>query len=294
MKKIHLLLLFSVIWISPILELLAQTPNFNIELAKSVYLKHEPVWVKFILNNEAKETIMVSRELTGSTSLLRWKLTDAAGKELEYRWILPHTEIPTYPLSPGDTIFSYFNLLFAFGEKDPPISPICYLEEGVYHLSAVYDPYRNPVEAKPVSFSVERPQGMEAEALVLYEKAYYTWLVEKKYEKAGALYKNLINKYPNSVYLESAYNMLLVSNKYGYRNFTELMDISEEFIKNRPYSPFVKNMLYHMAAAYRGLDRIDDLEKKLIHLAEQYEDSNPIIRRAALREIDEISQQRNK
>ena len=253
---------------------------------KSVYLVGEPVWLKIILKNNSNITIKAPEHLWLASGI-DLSLLNSDSTRLDYKGIVSHSN--SYEiLIKGDSTVKYFDLLNSYGEKEPLFSPRCSLNPGDYYLTATYDNFGIPIQSNKIMFTIRRPSGDQAKALKLFKEAYNNWLLKKDYDKAVELYKRLINTYPNSVYVELAYNEICLWNRLQLRNYSEVISFAEELLNKHPQSPYLKRMIYNIAIAYKKLDKLDQLDAKLWYLEKKYGSINPTMKEKIEEVIESI------
>ena len=287
-NKMTKFLLFSfMIYVAA--QSVAQDLELTLSLDKEVFWEVEPIWVKVSLSNKGSGEVAVPKYLIPEAPNLTVELFDIKGNKLKYKGVLFDLRgNPSCMLKPGEAMDEYFNLLDYYGEDVSPDLPSFHLKEGAYSIYAQQNSFGIISHSNKVTFLVKEISGKETDALRLFKKGYCTWIYKKNKLQAIEIYRKMIDSYPNSVYVEVAYNHLFMCYKWGPKDYVTAIKVGEELITQFPQSPFSGRMIQYLAGAYEALNEKDKIKPKLIELADKYGDVNPKIRKNAMEIIDRL------
>jgi len=230
--------------------------RFSISLDKEEYLVNEPLWVTVKVENTSKDRIFAlsANPVYGN---VHFHIVSSDGDSLQ-GWCFQGM-IGGYPtLDPGQTDVYFVDLIgpiCAFGVEHEEALHQRRVPEGRYTVQAELRIYPDPkwqkerfqVYSEELNFMVQQPTGQEKKA--------YDLLRNKEAEKLWML----INKHPNSVYRDVAYE--LVSLSFHHREPTL------EFIDKHPNSGFAP---YAIFAATPGKGKPAERKKFFEDIVKKY------------------------
>jgi len=212
-----------------------QKLRLEISLSKETYLTSEPIWLDLTLTNVSSDTVRIFGPCVhcGDT---RFQVINQKADTLPYVGIEAVVAYgPGQLMDLGEKKFNCFNVIEYYGEKGGLFRIAMSrfkLKPDSYSIRAIYGGSREGGVISPaLNFEVEEPTGAELQALNLLEKGYDTELSSTP-EVALECYKDLVHKFPKSVYVEAAYNELASTDS-----------LKVEMLRKFPDSGFSKRLI---------------------------------------------------
>jgi hypothetical protein len=230
--------------------------RLTISLDKEVYLTREPIWLNMTAVN-ISDTVQEIYALMPEASHIEIILKDSNGNQLPYygMWFDYTSGSGPRTMVKPDTAFRItgsYNLLDGFGERINAL-PRHFLKPNKYTVKALY---RGRVYSNTLEFTVEAPQGDEEKACELLAEGINHPFMSDRSELVAKL-KELVTKYPKSVYVDIAYHEMLFLDQDKER----AKENAKELISNYPNSWMVYDALMLLV---RGEER----EKRRLVLQE--------------------------
>lgn len=182
--------------------------QLEIGLSKETYLLNEPIWLDVTLTNVSGDTMRIVPLDPPCQGGVGIELRDSLGNEMPYTGpsilLAPRKG---FILDPGEQYYDCFDLLDLY-----PSSKIKGLIEayflrfislGKYKVRARY----RSTSSQEIEFEVIEPSGDEKETYQLLHKA-FTFLLDRKSDLQRQKLQELIDRFPNSVYVEKAHREL--------------------------------------------------------------------------------------
>jgi hypothetical protein len=166
--------------------------QLEIGLSKETYLLNEPIWLDVTLTNVSADTLRIVP--------LDPPCQGGVGIELR-------DSLKGFILNPGELCYDCFDLLQLYcsskikGLIDAYF--LRFLPTGKYKVRALY----RSAYSQVIEFEIIEPIGDEKEAYQLLHKA-FPFLLDKKTDLMNQTLQELINRFPNSVYVEKAHREL--------------------------------------------------------------------------------------
>lgn len=248
-SRIRLATLFTLlVTLSPPLR--AQPPiQITVSTPKDTYLEGEPVWIQLGLVNQTQLPINVW-DFSVTHSSIRYVLRNEHGDTLKYLGFYASGFGPKEPIAiiqPGDSIWDMDNLFTKFGIVEVPGYGFrhLYLPEGKYDFrivgwtrSILRSEEDLSVTSNVIHFTVLPPTGEEAQVRQMYRDAVEAFLQRDK-RKEEQLVLNVINLYPQSVYIGRSYEWII--DRYGLSTQEKARadSLQSMFIHQYPNDPLV-------------------------------------------------------
>lgn len=198
--------------------------QFSIELEKDTFLISEPIWLDMYLRNLGKESISV-KPLSIGGGWLELIVINSSNDTL-----IPYAKEvinfvgggPTYTLGSSETLYICRDLLEATGlgeREDKWMSWRSYLKPDTYKIKARYQRY---LESNELTFAVANPTGTQKIARRMWKEGHAEQLkIQGKSDGSISKWKELIEKYPKSVYAPSALRELLYGDSQNSTNHAQ-------------------------------------------------------------------------
>jgi tetratricopeptide (TPR) repeat protein len=238
-----------------------ETYNFKniISTKKNNYLVHEPVYIKYQIENYGKTLQgIVGRGFDF------WEVQNSEGKMFRQNFFVNYLEIQ--PLKKGEIDQGKVNIITFMVHPDSIFSAKAYEDywpPDNYKIRRIIDDF----PSNRLEITVNEPVGDEKEALEMYKTAIDLKKVDK--DSAVEKYWKLIEQYPQSVYIYSALNKL----RYSYYYSTELnaikkgMETGKKILEKFPDYKYKGSALNLIRTYYK---KINDLEGAKEYFKELY------------------------
>jgi len=235
--------------------------QFWMELEKKSFLVSEPIWLDMYVKNLGKEKVEV-KPLSLAGGWLEIVLIDSKNDTLKpqgeehIEWIGGG---PTFSLQPNETLFVCRNLLEAtwlgVPEEPGPGSWRTYLKLDTYRIKAIY---KTALVSNELIFQVVNPSGDEKKAYTLWKEGMKNY-GRAKWQAAVAKWKELLGKYPKSVYAPSICRELDYYDRANSKEYAEKL-LSEH--PNSGYSEFAIGVLLENKSKEEQETILQQIEKK--------------------------------
>ena len=175
-----------------------------LKLEKTDFLLYEPIMILTYIKNPTSQEIVFND--TYETLFLKLKVVDDKGKVWPYRGptVFPRV-LPYTALAPGDSLLEIISMEFIFGKKYFMVGWY-YLPCGRYKVWAD-SPY---IRSNVIEFTVRMPEGDEKEPWLMMKKAGELFKNKESRSKAQEIWREVVNKYPNTCFSLWAKRMLLI------------------------------------------------------------------------------------
>jgi hypothetical protein len=177
--------------------------EFRIGLQKDTFFVSEPIWLDIYMTNLAEEQVGI-KPLTPASDWLKIVIVNSKNDTIPYKgetteWIGGG---PTFTVQPKETLYICRDLLegTGFGALERWISGRTYLEPGIYSIKAIY---KRQLESNQLTCAVVNPTEDEKTALELWREG-YNRRAKKETDISIEKWKDLLGRYPNSVFAPSA------------------------------------------------------------------------------------------
>lgn len=186
----------------------SQKLQLEIVLSKKTYLLNEPIWLDVTLTNVSGDTMRIVPLDPPCQGGVGIELRDSLGNEMPYTGpsilLAPRKG---FILDPGEPYYDCFDLLqlYCSSKMKGLINAyfLRFLPPGKYKVRALY----RSAFSQEIEFDVIEPTGDEREAYQLLHKA-FPFLLDRKSDLMTQTLQELINRFPNSVYVEKAHREL--------------------------------------------------------------------------------------
>ena len=245
-KRYVVLFLFVTLVLALSCQLCAEDNlKLEIRLSKVSYLEGEPIWLDCWLTNVGEDTLRTWGLCLQCYWGPRVLLMNSNGDTLPYTG--PHWEvvpkpgtIPGFILQPQESDYDCYDLAESFHQKPSLLSfYLSTLQPGRYKVKALY----RAAESDELEFEVIKPEGENLEAYKLLKDALGSFISRNDSLERASL-RELVAKYPNSVYSQQAYRLL---------------QEWEEMLEKHPNSGFAENAIRNLTGETSGLS---EQEKK--------------------------------
>ena len=277
----------KIIFLIFVINSYAQDIQLILKAQKAEFIEFEPIWIEAILENESTKDSIATKILRPENHYFKFELSNEKGDKFKYKGInLDQRSSNPKKVKLEKTNRKYLNLLDYYGENATPTFPAMYLKKGIYCLSATQKIDDGIIKSNEIKIIVKEAIGNEQKALTLYKKAYCEWMNYKDDDNAIKLYKQLIDTYPQSVYVESSYMKSFSCYQWGLHDYAKCIEVGEDLIKNYPMSPFSVRMVQYIIGPYKSLNRENEIRPKLMELKHKYGGINPSIEESVLEMLE--------
>ncbi len=194
--------------------------SVNISLDKKEYLVYEKIWLDVELKNISDKSLETQGIPTPNHLGFVVKVTDSSGNSLPYTGILVlYVGESVKSVKPDDFEYLPINLLSSFRlaeyKRDlfAPYGFFSYIPPGAYSVQVELEGEISNI----LNFEIKEPKGQELEALILLDKASKIAPVPENYHLLIPIYKELLDKYPTSVYAETSHESYISETHYQER-----------------------------------------------------------------------------
>ncbi len=209
--------IFSLISIFNILFLTEQaySSDWNVEISldKEEYLIYEPIWLDVELKNISNSTLETIGIPTPNHRGFNVIIKDSKGNSLPYTGIQVSYLGRTVKLvKPNEIEYKPFNLVSSFkfheyySDYVAPYGFFSYIPPSTYTVQVELEDETSNV----LNFEIKEPEGQELEVLILLDKASTVPAIPENDHFIIPILKELLDKYPNSVYAETCYEVLVL------------------------------------------------------------------------------------
>ncbi len=238
----------------------------TLSLDKEKFLVNEPIWLTIIVENISKDkTLEASADPV--TGKVRIEVVSREGDTL-YGGCIIGTAVGTPPtLEPGERDIYFVNLIGSlcnYGIKHEDAYYGRLIPEGEYYIQATvryrYQGKTTPVLTNKLNFKVEKPKGDEKKAYDLLVKGRKKCYPEQKWKEGREMIWRMIEEYPNSVYRDAAYELLV--DKFHHDSKLALA-----FIEKYPNSGLIASVIF---AVTRKIDKPTERKKFFEEIIKKY------------------------
>jgi hypothetical protein len=218
--------------------------QFQIQIEKDTFLVSEPIWLDLYLENT--DTVRIEEKplwIGLGGGWLEFILVNSKGDTLRpyAREVIDFVGPgPTYTLEPNESQHVCLDLLegTGLGEREKWMSGRSYLKTDTYRVEAIYKGY---LESNQITFNVANPTGEEKIALQLWREGYADQ-IKKRADKSFEKWRELVERYPKSVYAPSAFNELC----YWSKDPKDIEKHGKELLLKYSNSRFVRNVFWKL------------------------------------------------
>ncbi|NIN01843.1 MAG: hypothetical protein GTO24_28210 [candidate division Zixibacteria bacterium] len=235
--------------------------RFWIELDKKVFFVSESIWLDMYVQNLGKQKVGV-KPLSLAGGWLEILLINSENDTLEpqgkehIEWI---GEGPTFSLEPNETLFICRNVLEATSIGEPeepgPGSWRTYLKPDTYRIKAIY---KTRLASTELTFQVMNPSGNKKKAYDLWKEGMKNY-GKAQWQLAVSKWKELLSKYPKSVYAPSICRELDYYDRANSKKYAQKLFLEHP---NSGYSEFVIGVLLENKSEEERETILQEIEKK--------------------------------
>jgi len=271
-------------------QVLARADNrealrFTISLEKNTYLVDEPIYLEVLATNISNHEIAILGMLPNAS----WRYFQIMLKDQNDQPVADHSgELymyaePNWPgwiMASGERWLLVKDLLDVFGKWGDAAHQIRpFLPPGTYQVHVIY--HTNPkafvgpnrenedkqtLHSNELQFEVIEPAGLEKAA---HEKLLTAFIAHEKERskphRQAVLFKEFIDKYPNSLYLPIVYSFLYMIYTQGFGDTIERQELIEEMLTRFPNSGLTYQLLsYDRHEAIQSLAKASSISKSAI------------------------------
>jgi len=212
--------------------------DLSIWTEKEDFLLHEPIWTYMRLTNNSEETL---QHVNKSILPLGFNVKSLKGDKIPICVDKEFTVIPT--TKPGESFVDWVDLTWWCGIMRVKISDGWrFIPAGRYQVwIEKYCPQAesNVIKSNTVEITVSEPKGEELAAWNLLTEALRLRWSNK--EVAYAKFKELAKKYPKSVYAPKALHYAAGCYHYVTGKEEAILELSRELIDKYPDSPYIRS-----------------------------------------------------
>jgi hypothetical protein len=183
-----------------------QQLKLEIELSKMIFLVGEPIWLDVTLTNVSTDTVRIlGLCLPCRDGSFDIEIEDGDGNVMTYSGpVNVMTSRKGWLIEPNEQYYNCFNLSQFYGSfKNGLIGStwLRFLPPGKYRVRALYlHTYSQRLE-----FEVLEPEGEEKQAYDELYNAFLSLFPGRQFDSVIQRLEKLIERFPNSVYIEKAY-----------------------------------------------------------------------------------------
>ncbi|MFX1537681.1 MAG: tol-pal system YbgF family protein [Promethearchaeota archaeon] len=222
--------------------------KLGIDLSKEIYVVSEPIWLDMTLTNINQDTVRTFGPCIpcGDTKL---QILNEKGDTLPYVGVKADFAGSGHLMQSGEQIYNCHNILDYYGDREDLIR--FRLRPGTYSVQATYYGSKSGIiSSQKTNFEVREPEGSEKEALRLLKNG-YSAQITKESDSAIENFETLIQKFPKSVYVETAYFYLAASYQIYKGDTEKCRNVRIETLEKFPDSGYSRGII---AFLVRGKD----------------------------------------
>lgn len=257
----------------------ASALELRIGVRDSIFVVSQDIWVDVRLVNHGPDTVYGCEIYMGGSDF-KFDILGNDSYVPEFVGVLVdriRTLGSVNPLAPNDTLTQQFNLPEWYGAYLGTYAPHCYLPANSYQVTAIFD--RTPeiehterLVSNTIEILVTDPQGDESKAQELLIAA-DTNLIGSSKPLALSLYRQLLDRYPSSVYVPRVLKTLLVWDKENRKSWAARLfaDHPESGYSDFALTAFLEGTnheetLQQLIAKYQGTKTAELARKRLLKL----------------------------
>ncbi|MGB2698553.1 MAG: hypothetical protein WBD28_11950 [Candidatus Zixiibacteriota bacterium] len=223
-------------------HLQANTKKLKLEtdLSKEMYVVSEPIWLDITLTNISQDTVRTFGPCIpcGDTKL---QIINEKGDTLPYVGVKADFAGSGHLMQSGEQIYNCHNILEYYGNREDLIR--FRLRPGEYSVQATYYGSKSGIiNSQKTNFEVKEPAGSEKEALTILKNG-YSAQISKESESAIENFETLIQKFPKSVYVETAYFYLAASYQIYKGDAEKCRNLKVETLEKFPDSGYSRGII---------------------------------------------------
>jgi hypothetical protein len=236
----------------------------EVQLSKTIFFAREPIWILISYTNVSPEP-----QKNYAASHHRLVLQDSSGTR--YKTSIHPEYWGSLTLAPNETSWYEFDILQYYGIRERKFRGRRYLPAGHYTVYDAQGKYKSNI----LEFDVIDPEGIELKAMRLLKQG-YNLRIEKKGQEAVQKFREIVERYPESVYAPTAIYAEISTYQISLEDADKAQERRYELIEKYPASGSARARVagvawYHINK--KGIRGKADACEALLDLIQTYPDS---------------------